>query len=56
MKLRLLSEIQYKETSTNLQRANANGVRVQNSINDLYHNNPKPNKKKLPPKPDNANS
>ena len=42
--LHLLSEIQYKETSTNIDRANSPGVRLQGSINDLYHKRPKAKK------------
>lgn len=48
MKLKLISEIQYKETSTNLDRVNSPGVRLQGSINDLYHKSPKTKKKKNP--------
>ena len=40
MKLRVLSEIQYKETSTNMDRSNSTGVRAQGSINDLLHKPP----------------
>lgn len=46
-----ISEIQYKETSTNMDRANSTGVRAQGSINDLLHT--KPLKKKKSKQPDN---
>lgn len=37
MKLRVLSEIQLKEPSTNMDRSNSTGVRAQGSVNDLLH-------------------
>ena len=41
MKLRLISEIQYKETSTNINRAQSPNSLSMSSINDLYHRQPK---------------
>ena len=52
MKLRLISEIQYKETSTNMDRSNSTGVRAQSAINDLLHINPTTKPKKTKPKKD----
>ena len=40
MKLRVLSEIQYKETTTSMDRSNSTGVRAQGSVNDLLHTRP----------------
>jgi len=53
MKLSVISEIQYKETSTNMDRSNSTGVRAQGSINDLLHKRPLEKKKKSK-QPDNA--
>ncbi len=54
MKLKLISEIQYKQTSTYMDRVQSPGTRLQDSINDLYHNGigAKQNQKKRrkPPK------
>lgn len=36
MRLRAITEVQYKRNSTNLDRAQAPGVRAQDSVNDLY--------------------
>lgn len=36
MKLRMISEIQHKYASTNMNRANVNGVYGVGSINNLY--------------------
>jgi len=51
MKLRVLSEIQLKEPSTNMDRSNSTGVRAQGSVNDLLHKPqvaPKQKNKKQP--------
>jgi hypothetical protein len=53
MKLHTISEIQYKETSTNMDRANATGVRAQGSINDLLHKKPIKKKKSKDKDPSN---
>lgn len=37
MKLSLISEIQHKYVTTNMNRSNISGVYAANSINDLFH-------------------
>lgn len=42
MKLSLISEIQYKEADTFMQRVGSTGSRLVGSVNDLYHKKKKP--------------
>ena len=46
MKLRIISEIQYKEASTSNERLSSAGGYMATSVNDQYHSKPSRAKKK----------
>jgi len=46
MKLRIISEIQYKEPSTSHERISSSGALMATSVNDEYHIKPSQAKKK----------
>lgn len=55
MRLKTISEIQYKFVTTNMNRANVTGVYGVGSVNDLYHKQPShkhSRRKKRQQKPD----